>query len=405
MNILLLTNAIAQPDDIDKGINDLVFSFARSWKELGHNIIIVNNESCFPLVYYKLPKFLINFFKARSNFTVPSISSRSYLEFSRDNIDIVRMPIKKVFPHSSFSKKKYKNQEKKIIDYLDKKNFIPDIVVGHWLEPQIVLINELGFLYNAKKALVMHSELNLKIIRKYLNQFNALDVLFFRSFPTTKKMIELFGDKIKCEIETCYSGIPDSYANNDLSKKSWKENDVLHFIFVGRLVKYKKLDVLIKALAQTFSKDKYVLKIIGDGPEKQNIEELIRTLRLNDSIFMLGRMNRDLVVREMNSSDCFVMVSENEVFGLVYLEAMACGCITVASLNGGVDGIILNGINGFLSVQGSVDSLKTVLKEINELDNVTIGKIRNCAKNTIKGYTDTEAAKHYLNCIIKEKER
>ena len=50
----------------------------------------------------------------------------------------------------------------------------------------------------------------------------------------------------------------------------------------------------------------------------------------------------------MRESDIFILPSRNETFGMVYMEAMASGCITVCSKNDGVDGIIRDGINGFL---------------------------------------------------------
>lgn len=49
----------------------------------------------------------------------------------------------------------------------------------------------------------------------------------------------------------------------------------------------------------------------------------------------------------MLASDCFIMISKNEAFGLVYLEAMSAGCITIASRGEGFDGVIIHGVNGF----------------------------------------------------------
>ena len=59
-------------------------------------------------------------------------------------------------------------------------------------------------------------------------------------------------------------------------------------------------------------------------------------------------MKREEVIRQMDNHDVFVMISRNETFGLVYLEAMARGCITIASRNEGFDGVIEHGVNGFL---------------------------------------------------------
>ena len=64
----------------------------------------------------------------------------------------------------------------------------------------------------------------------------------------------------------------------------------------------------------------------------------------------------------MQMSECFIMVSKNETFGLVYLEAMLQGCIVVASKNEGIDGIIIHGENGFLCNAGDVNELTKNLK-------------------------------------------
>ena len=106
------------------------------------------------------------------------------------------------------------------------------------------------------------------------------------------------------------------------------------------------------------------------------------------------------VQNKLRESDCFVMISENEVFGLAYLEAMAAGCITVASLGGGVDGIIESEKNGYLSEQGNSEKLGELLNKIYSLSSTDVERIRENAAETVRAFTDSRVAEKYLQDIV-----
>ena len=91
----------------------------------------------------------------------------------------------------------------------------------------------------------------------------------------------------------------------------------------------------------------------------------------------------------MRDSDIFILPSKNETFGMVYLEALASGCITVCSKNDGIDGIIKDEFNGFLS-----ENLENDINRIINFKNKQ--EILNNAYNTIKKYTDINVAEYYL---------
>ena len=114
--------------------------------------------------------------------------------------------------------------------------------------------------------------------------------------------------------------------------KAHKEKSDL--IFAGRLLSHKNVDVLIRTLGQ-IKKDnpKIKLIIIGDGPEKENLESLAKELNLNNNTVFKGFLdNHDEVLSFIKSSKVFVLPSTREGFGISIIEANACG-IPVITIN------------------------------------------------------------------------
>ncbi len=95
------------------------------------------------------------------------------------------------------------------------------------------------------------------------------------------------------------------------------------------------------------------------------------------------------------------MISRGEAYGLAYLEAMARGCIVVASRNEGFDGIIKDGVNGYLCNAGDRHELAKVIIRIKQLSNAEKQNISRKAIETAKWLTDHNAAKIYIENIVK----
>lgn len=127
------------------------------------------------------------------------------------------------------------------------------------------------------------------------------------------------------------------------------ESDV---IFAGRLIKEKNVDVLIKSIALTRDSIPDIkCLIIGDGPERSNLERLSHALGLEGNIHLLGFLARsEDVFSYMKSSKVCVLPSTREGFGIVVLEANACGLpvVTVRHPQNAASDLINDGKNGFL---------------------------------------------------------
>ena len=97
------------------------------------------------------------------------------------------------------------------------------------------------------------------------------------------------------------------------------------------------------------------LLLVGDGPERVNVEQRCREQGLCDHIRFLGK--QDAIEELLAVADVFLMPSESESFGLAALEAMACGVPVVSSNAGGIPEVNEHGFSGFLSDVGDVDAM------------------------------------------------
>ena len=140
------------------------------------------------------------------------------------------------------------------------------------------------------------------------------------------------------------------------------------------------------------------MTFIGSGFLIKNIKKTVKKYNLTSVLFH-NKLSRDEVISKLDIADCLIMISEDEAFGLVYLEAMARGCIVIASLNEGMDGIIVDGQNGFLCKSGDKKDLTKKLKYISQLTNEELIKVKKNAIATSKNYSDEKVASDYLSKI------
>ena len=106
------------------------------------------------------------------------------------------------------------------------------------------------------------------------------------------------------------------------------------------------------------------LRVAGDGPERANIEKLIAELGLRDCVTLLGSQSEDVCIAEMRAADVFVLSSDAEPLGVVYMEAMSAGVPTVGTAAGGVAEIITDGVDGVLVPPKSPEALADALEQL-----------------------------------------
>jgi len=191
----------------------------------------------------------------------------------------------------------------------------------------------------------------------------------------TKKDLESLGVK---NVKVIHNGI--DFKKIEKVKPSEEESDV---VFAGRLIKDKNVDVLIKAIS-LIKREIPDIKciVIGDGPEKEKLMNLVKELKVENNVKFVGFLeNHDEVIAYMKSSKVFVLPSTREGFGIVALEANACGLPVVTvnhSRNAACD--FINNETGFVCELSAEDIAEKILIGLE------MGEVmrRKCVENAMK---------------------
>lgn len=131
---------------------------------------------------------------------------------------------------------------------------------------------------------------------------------------------------------------------------------------------YKKgIDILIQAWAEVVKKYTDVKLVIGGGGSaKTKVEQWVEEQGISKYVEFTGALDRKQVIQEMQSCDCFVLPSRYETFGVVYIEAMACGKPVIAVANGGPDDFV-KPFNGLLIKPGAEELVQAFYEMIGHL--------------------------------------
>ncbi len=145
------------------------------------------------------------------------------------------------------------------------------------------------------------------------------------------------------------------HSNKEHFKKMLAPNGERILAHVSNFRKVKRAEDVVTMFAKVHEKIPSKLLMIGDGPERQNIEEHCRTLNICNDIRFLGKQEQ--VDEILSITDLFVLPSQYESFGLSALEAMACGVPVISTNAGGLPEINVQGITGYMSEVGDTDDM------------------------------------------------
>jgi L-malate glycosyltransferase len=208
-------------------------------------------------------------------------------------------------------------------------------------------------------------------------------------------------------IETVYNFIDDRvYQKSDAShlreEFEIKEDEKV-IIHVSNFRPVKRVQDVVKTFAKIAEAMPAKLLLVGDGPEVTAVCKLVKKLGLTDSVLFLGK--QDNLEELYSMSDLMLLLSEKESFGLVVLEAMACGVPCIGTNVGGLPEVISDGKTGYICELGNIDEIAdkaiTILMD-NSLQKFLSEQALNMVRNKFHAQTIVEEyEKLYFNVLDK----
>lgn len=285
-------------------------------------------------------------------------------------------------------------------------DFKPDIIhVQHaslllWVANVVKSLFDINFVVTVHGTCVMAAEDNKSYIPLSQDALNRAKKIITVSKDNKKRLLNVFGENFLKKITVMPSGINTEkiLANNPIkiiNKKYGLDGEKI-VLFAGKLSKIKGTEYLIRA-----AKDiKGVIYIIGDGPERKNLEDLARELNTTNVKFLgyMGDKNREELLEFYYRADVFVAPSvAEEALGLVILEAMACSTPVVATKKGGIPSLVKDGINGFLIKSKSSKHIAEACNKILQNDSLAQKMKENSRKFVEEKFSWHKIAKKYKN--------
>jgi glycosyltransferase involved in cell wall biosynthesis len=219
------------------------------------------------------------------------------------------------------------------------------------------LFKQADLIISASLDYVANSQIK-DIYKKYPEKFKEIPFGIDLKKFTPKILKEKDDNQIRAYAKEIVSFINDKF----LKKKH------LNLIFIGGLDKahyFKGISLLLNSLF-LLEPQSWRLKIVGDGDLRSEYEAESKKLNLSDRIEFCGRLDDNELIRTLQASDLLVLPStnNNEAFGIVLIEALACGVPVIASDLPGVRRVFTDNLEGLLFKTGSIEDLKNNLEFI-----------------------------------------
>lgn len=240
----------------------------------------------------------------------------------------------------------------------------PDLIHAHVVRHAGIAALRLGRELGTPVILTEHSgpfgvhlqhRLDRKIVAHALSQFDAVIAVS----PSLKRQMRLVSQR---PVDVIGNVVDTDFFSPAEPMRAQVRKGRMRVLTAAILTQPKRIDLLILAVSELVSVHGHSvqLSIVGDGPERSNLEELARGLSLGSAVRFVGSADRATVREEMRQSDVFVLPSESETFGVVVAEAMACGTPVIATRSGGPEFVMEAGL-GVLIPTGSVEALVDAL--------------------------------------------
>lgn len=268
--------------------------------------------------------------------------------------------------------------------------FVPDVIYSHYLNNSVLSL-DIKRRYNIPVVAIEHwSKVNQPVLPLYVklmgkSVYNKVDCILSVSNAINNQIKHHFNRS---------SIVVHNMVSSHISYVNRADTPPFTFVSVGRLVASKGWEILINAFKK-LNNDCQLL-IAGDGVERKNIENLISNLNLTDRILLLGNVNKNEFKNIFSRSDCFVLASKSETFGLVYAEAMMAGLPVVATRCGGPEEFV-NDENGLLVNVDDIDGFATAMEYM--MENISNFDRKSIAAKCRERFSSDIVAEHLIQCF------
>src|SRR5690625_784990 len=180
----------------------------------------------------------------------------------------------------------------------------------------------------------------------------------------TKELLQ-----VKKDINVIYNFVNEAEyfkkEDSGLREKYHVQPDEKVIIHISNFRKVKRIDDVIKTFVKINEQIKSKMFFVGDGPELSTAIDLVTSYGLNDEVIFLGKQKS--ISELLSISDIKLLMSEQESFGLVLLEAMACQVATIGTNVGGIPEVIEHGETGYIVELGDVqEAANLAVKALND---------------------------------------
>jgi glycosyltransferase involved in cell wall biosynthesis len=299
-------------------------------------------------------------------FTVSKISEKKLNEkIGMNNLKIVTVPSVSslIYPNTRFSLPSG-------LAVVRLKKFNPDVIHVHtpfalgWegvMGAKILKKPLIGTHHTFFDQYLKHAKIDFETARKATWKYTVGFYNFCNLVTTPSQSLakEMEGHGLKAPL-TVLPNFVDTIFFKPISKTE-KNNSKKQFgivgqslVYMGRLSYEKSIDQVIKAFKLSLKKfPNLKLMIIGDGPEKENLEELANKLKIADKVIFTGFLRGKKLVAALQANNFFITASVTETFGIAIAEAMAAGLPVIAVRRGGIGEIVKDRKNGYLTSTNS----------------------------------------------------
>ena len=166
---------------------------------------------------------------------------------------------------------------------------------------------------------------------------------------------------------------------------------------ISNFRKVKRIDDVVKTFYEINKEIPSKLMMVGEGPEKENAENLCKKLKIEDKVYFFG--NTTDTNNILSFSDLFLLTSSTESFGLAALEAMASYVPVISTNAGGLPEVNITGVSGYMSNVGDIDDMVKNSLEI-LFDDKTNNKFKENARKQAENYDIHKIVPFYESIYI-----